>query len=171
MIFRKATSDKLKSQLDNDLSELIIHEDRIIYLDLIRKLRNDQYLDIFYKDDILGFFDYVECKYEVEKDTNETKEDWSGLFKDLIDNYIKDISLNDFNVVMNHHWLPKGKGEIIWIGKKAEAVFFQKEFGFTMRQLNECFVGKDGTKFAENNRLNKSIGQTFIDLLRRHKQQ
>jgi len=171
MMFRKATADELKSQLDKDLSELKFHEERIKFLDEIKKLGNDRNLDAYYKGDILDFFDYAECKYEVEKNTINTIVDWSWLYNVLTGKYIKDISLNDFNEVMTYKRLPNGKWKIKWFGKKSEAVYFQDYFKFSMKQFNECFVFNDGKRFSENNRLTTNPEQSFFDMLTKHKQQ
>jgi hypothetical protein len=100
----------------------------------------------------------------LNKDPEPVKS-WDILYNGLLNSYIKDVSLNDFNEVMNYKRLPNGKSKITWTTKKAEAVYFQKYIGFTMKQFNECFIHKDGTQFKESNRLNTNPEQSFIDII------
>lgn len=113
--------------------------------------------------------DTNEFKYEIERNTKNTVSDWSWLFNKLINRYIKDISLNDFNEVMNYNRLPNGKLKTKWFGKKSEAVYFQKHFKFSMKQFNECFIFEDDTHFAEKNRLTTNPENSFLEMLKKPK--
>lgn len=105
------------------------------------------------------------CNDQITRLSNPGK-DWKELHKNLIiGKYIGDVSLNDFNEVMNYHRLPNGKERINWLTKKAEAVYFQKAKGFTMKDFNTCFVFKDRSSFQENNRLKTNPPQVFRNII------
>jgi len=92
--------------------------------------------------------------------------DWSELYNNLINIYIKDVSPNDFNEVMEFKQKPNGSSRIKWIGQfKSEAMYFQQHYGFTVKEFNQCFVYKDGRNFQESNRTNKDPKNEFTSLL------
>jgi hypothetical protein len=93
---------------------------------------------------------------------------WDKLFNNLIDKKIKDVSLADFKEVMHHKRRPNGKGQILWIGEKSEAMFFQQKYDFSVKQLNECFKSYKGGVFHTHNRTftsPESADPEFLKLL------
>ncbi len=100
-----------------------------------------------------------------------TSKDWEDLYDDLINEYIKDTSPTVFNDVINYKRLPKGADKIIWISKKSEAVYFQKAYGFKMKNFNECFIHIDGKQFAEKNRPKSHPQEHFLKIIAKHKYQ
>jgi hypothetical protein len=169
MIYDAPLATDLKIQLDKDLTDLKFHEEKLKYLIEIKKLRDHRNIDRVYIGGILDFFNYAESKLRVEENSLDKNEDWSWLYKNLIGKYIKDISLNDFNVVMNYHKRPYGDSKIKWNDKRTHGAHFQKFFKFTMKEFNDCFVHKDGKGFLEHDRISKFTDQSFIDLLEVHK--
>lgn len=98
------------------------------------------------------------------------REDWSSLHHDLINEYIEDVSEEDFNDVMSYKRLPNGKLKIRWMTEKSEGVYFQKEFGFSMKEFNQCFIHKDGTQFRANNlHPDYRPKKQFQDIVLKHK--
>ncbi len=78
--------------------------------------------------------------------------DWEPLYNDLINKHIKNVSLNDFSEVMDHHNLPNGLDKIVWKTKKAFESAFRIHFKFTFIEFNKCFINIDGNKLHANNK-------------------
>jgi hypothetical protein len=167
MIFEKPSSDELKKTLDNKIFEIRSHEERVTLLKAIKKLMESRDIDVYYVGGITDFKSYVE--YKIEEESFKSKESWNELYNDLIGKYIKKVNLEDFDEVMNNKNISGGKKRIIWLSKKTEAVYFQKEMGFTMPQFNSCFEWRNNTKFVEQNRHDKKPNQLFIDIVAKHK--
>jgi hypothetical protein len=90
---------------------------------------------------------------------------WDGLRQSLNGEYIEEVSLSDFNHVMNHHHLPN-KGKLItWIGTKVDAVHFYKKFQFKQAEFNKCFVHKDGKPFLTKNATDTHPSERFDAIL------
>jgi len=94
-----------------------------------------------------------------------TAKNWDSLRQSLIGEYIEEVSLSDFNHVMNHHHLPN-KGKLItWIGTKVDAVHFYKKFQFKQAEFNKCFVHKDGKPFLTKNATDTHPSERFDAIL------
>jgi hypothetical protein len=81
-------------------------------------------------------------KYCINKANSIT--DYKALYSKLINSFIEDISINDFNEVMNYKRLPNGKNKTCWIGNNADAYRFSKKISFTIKQMNDCFSFPNG---------------------------
>jgi hypothetical protein len=168
MIFDAPLASELKIQLDKDLIDLKFHEEKLKYLIEIKKLSYHRNIEKTYLGGILDFFNYAESKLRVEENCIGNTIDWGWLHKNLIGKYIKDVSLIDFNFIMNHK-RPYGDNKIIWNNKRTHGVYFQKFFKFSMKEFNDCFVHKDGKRFLEHDRISKFTDHSFIHLLEIHK--
>jgi hypothetical protein len=118
---------------------------------------------------ITAYNGYIKfCETQINRLNNSDK-DWKEIHEDFIKGkYIEDVSLNDFNEVMNYRKLPNGKQKIKWVGKKAEAVYFQKAAGFSMKQFNQCFITEDGKQFLVGNRSKLNPQGPFIAIMKKH---
>jgi len=94
-----------------------------------------------------------------------TAKNWDSLRQSLIGEYIEEVSLSDFNHVMNHHHLPNKGKPITWIGTKADAVRFYKKFQFKQAEFNKCFVHKDGKPFLTKNATDTHPSERFDAIL------
>jgi len=99
-----------------------------------------------------------------------TKIDYTILHSKLINIYIKDISINDFNEVMNYKRLPNGKNKYNWIGNNnADAYRFSKQFNFKIKQMNDCFSFLNGKLKAndkpKDNRTQTELTKIFKNLI------
>lgn len=168
MIYEKPSTDELKRMLDEKIAEIKSHEDRVLLLTEILKLRDSRDFDSNYKGGFMDFFNYAEYKLEDMKITTEIRKDWSSLFNELVGKYIKDTSLNDFNEVMNHHRLPNGKEKIRWFTKKSDAVKFLDWFKFEFKEFNQCFISKNGKVVTTHNRTITDSDPQFKKILERY---
>ncbi|NLO04097.1 MAG: hypothetical protein GX126_17580 [Bacteroidales bacterium] len=92
----------------------------------------------------------------LEKWLNEAEQGYptnliSDQFRELNGKYIQ-TNIDVFTSVMINKQLPKDANKIIWLTTKTEAVYFQIETGFTMKQFNACFIHQTGTGFNAHNR-------------------
>lgn len=163
--------DELKSLLKEQLPELKTDQDKSNLLREIEKLRRNPNIDRHYIGRIQDFFNYAIFRLFEGNDGSKIKKDWSELFRGLYGKYIKDVSQEDFNEIMNYRRLPNGKGKGIWVGSKADAVRFSDNFHFDIPEFNECFLQRDGKKIDVHNRPKTAPKKVFNDLLIRHKQQ
>jgi hypothetical protein len=133
-------------------------------------MRKKYYPEMPEGDTLLYFKDKL-AYYEMLFDSNEKGSDlpekvWKKLHQNLIQDYISDVSLKDFNEVMNYKRLPNGKGKIKWIGEKTEAMHFKEHYGFpSLKIFNQCFIPSDGKKFIKSNRSRTTLKKSFTDLL------
>lgn len=167
MIFEKPNLDELKRELDEKIAEIKSHEERLILLTEILKLWNSHDIDSNYKGGFMDFFNYAE--YKLEEETIEPEILCEELYTDLINIYINDVSLLDFNSTMTSHRLPYNRNgkRIIWIGDRYEGFAFSKRFGFKkLSDFNKCFVPKNGKDFRTND--NGLIKHHFDKLLGKH---
>lgn len=88
-----------------------------------------------------------ERKAELNSVTNgTTAKSWAGLYNDLR-RYVADVSEHDFSYVVNNFKLPAGRmNRIKWTGEfpASRLALFGLEYGFSWRQLNECFDAGTG---------------------------
>jgi hypothetical protein len=167
MIFDKTSPELLRHDLDLYSAEIDNSSDRqSLYTDII-KLKDNRNIDIYYKSSLIRLFEYVEVKLANER----VVKSWEGLHNDLKGNRISNASLNTFNEVMKYKRLPNGANKIIWHTEKAEAVDFQKEFNFTMKQFNDCFEHVDGKAFAGNQRQRTKRKEDFLSIIEKYKKQ
>ncbi|NLD63515.1 MAG: hypothetical protein GX646_06430 [Bacteroidales bacterium] len=94
-----------------------------------------------------------------------TAKNWDSLRQSLIGEYIEEVSLSDFDHVMNHHHLPNKGKPITWIGTKADATRFYKKFQFKQAEFNKCFVHKDGKPFLTKNATDTHPSERFDAIL------
>jgi hypothetical protein len=163
------TSNDLIALLDKNMFDMTLVERVELLNNLYKFWYETKEIDAYHKGDIMPFINYVEFRIREESRNKGTDDNWRALFNDLIEGYISDISLNDFNEVMTHHRLPWGKGRIKWLSSKANGVRFSEYFKFKMEKFNECFISNDGIKFHLKNRSNTVPEKHFKDLLERHK--
>jgi hypothetical protein len=109
------------------------------------------------------YIDY--CKDQLSRLSKPGK-DWKDVHLGLINGkYIKNVSLHDFNEVMNDKRLPNGKEKIMWIVEpKTWAVFFADSYGFTLKIFNNCFIYKDGKPFTRGNKPTAYPKNEFLNL-------
>lgn len=88
---------------------------------------------------------------------------WDGLRQSLNGEYIEEVSPADFNSVMNDR-LKRGK-PIVWRGKKSEALYFCRHFGFSLPEFNRCFRPEDDKPFHANNATNTEPSRQFLTIL------
>ena len=89
-------------------------------------------------------------KYYINKANPITE--YKVLHGKLINIFIEDISINDFNEIMMYKNLPNGRKKLRWIGKnKADAYRFSKKFDFTIKKMNDCFSFANGKLRANDN--------------------
>jgi len=94
-----------------------------------------------------------------------TDKSWDALRQSLIGEYIEEVSLSDFNHVMNHHHLPTKGKPITWIGRKVEGIRFYKHFGFKQKDFNKCFIHENGKPFLTNNATDTKPSEQFLKIL------
>lgn len=94
-----------------------------------------------------------------------TAKNWDSLRQSLIGEYIEEVSLSDFNHVMNHHHLPNKGKSIIWKSEKTEALYFCKYFDFEVKDFKKCFLPKDGKPFHGHNASKKDPSRQFLAIL------
>lgn len=92
-----------------------------------------------------------------------TAKNWDSLRQSLIGEYIEEVSPADFNNVMNDHH-KRGK-PIVWRGKKSEALYFCRHFGFSLPEFNRCFRPEDGKPFHANNATDTDPSRQFLAIL------
>lgn len=94
--------------------------------------------------------------------TPETSNKFKALHEKLINKFFIDISINDFDEIMNFKHLPNGKNKVQWINRNnAEAYRFSKQFNFTIKQMNDCFSFPDG-KLQHNDKPKESRTQSEL---------
>jgi len=151
--------DKFKVFLINYLEELVktikLPDSQLKYNDLPVKLNKslDSYLlqiDLLAEqidlDKLLQ--DYGERRVN---EYNKSKI-WYGTYKGLKDSGYIETSEKTFDHVMMHRYRPKGADKILWKTVKADALYFQKNLGFSMPQFNNCFRSEDVYPFKEGQR-------------------
>jgi len=172
--YQSATSAELKNELNRVLTKIGDSEEIIKLFRRTIDIKKNRNLDAFFLGSVYDFFDYAEYCLNIELNgRRKNHNDWTWLHYNLIENrYILNVSASDFNEVMIHKRLPNGKEQIKWIGKtKTEALYFSKQFGFTLKQFNECFIYFNGTNFKANNKTPTFQKKEFEDLLTKGKYQ
>lgn len=166
--YQSITSAELKNELNKVLAKIGDSDELLELLQRTLDLKKNRNFDVFFIGSVYDFFDYAEYCLNIELNVRrKNHNDWTWLHKNLIEKrYIQNVSLSDFNEVMNHKRLPDGKEQIKWIGKtKTEALYFCKHFEFTLEQFNKCFIYSDGTKFKANNKTQTNPKKEFENLL------
>jgi hypothetical protein len=166
MIFNMPSSDELRSLVNSKLAEIGSSDVKVMFLKEILKLLKSRDIDIYYLGRIMDFKYYAE--YQLKEAEFESINSWNEFYNDLYDKYIKGVNSSDFNTVMTYKSLPPGKNKIVWLAKKTEAMYFQKQMGFTIPQLNACFIWINETPFSESDRHGNPKAK-FMELIEKHK--
>jgi hypothetical protein len=121
-----------------------------------------------YKENISLF---VELKNYIDKMIEgKGKYKWQGLFDDLINAKYISTSVEVFNSVMDSKGLPGGADKIKWVTKKADALYFQENFIFTIPKFNACFISSDGIPFHKKQRSKTNRDKYLTDIIDRYKE-
>lgn len=96
---------------------------------------------------------------------------WQGLHNELSEaGYIRS-KLEVFDYIMEYKHRPGDKDRIQWLTSKADALYFQEKFNFSMPQLNNCFRSNDGKKFSEGARSTTARNKILINIIKEYLRQ
>jgi hypothetical protein len=100
-------------------------------------------------------------------------EKWQEFYTELSNARYIETSFDIFSQVMQYKKLPADSIKILWLTYYSDALYFQDEINFTLKQFNECFRDKNNTSFKEHQRIKTipkeplpSIIQKIIDTLK-----
>ena len=91
------------------------------------------------------------------------------LYNALITSKYISTSMEVFNSVMLYKKLPGDANKIQWLTTKADAIYFQKSFKFSMPQFNECFF-KDKYPFQLGSKPTTNRKRALTNIIDRYKE-
>jgi hypothetical protein len=108
--------------------------------------------------EVIAYFDRFIS--ELKDMETEPLKDWMPLYNNLINNYFKDVTLYDFNEIMNFRRLPDGKNPIKWNKAKGYCLLLFRSYGFKTAEIKRIFEGN----FHDNQLKGIKPTQNFIEL-------
>jgi hypothetical protein len=135
------------------------------YTDLVGFIRNNKGNENYQLDYIPMYNELIRVKQMINVEYK-----WQGLFNDLSNAKCIDSSVGVFNSAMLYKRLPGGAERIKWLTKKADALYFQENFTFSIPQFNECFISSDGIPFHDKQRSKTDRDKYLTDIIDRYKE-